>query len=252
MIKKILHDYAPPVVVLVVLVAVLETVIRVFRVDPTILPPPSAIAKALVDHFSGDLLSHTLNTVGVILAGFVIGVPLGMVLAALLSQFRLLTKMLTPYIIILSTTPLLTLIPLFRLWLGFANWVKIVVIVVQIVPIVALNSITGFCSVSQEKKELMESYGATRWETFWKVTFPNALPFIFTGVKLGCIFTTIATISCELNGFSAGLGTRVHYYSKYLQTDTVFAVILLIAIVGILLFQAVCFVEKKVVTWKTD
>lgn len=250
--KAKVSKYAPPAVVLVILIAALELITRAFQIDPTILPPPSSVFTALAGHFVNDLLSHTLNTVGVILAGFAIGVPLGLVLAALFSQFGLLTKMLTPYVIILSTTPLLTLIPLFRLWLGFANWVKIVVIVVQIVPIICLNSITGFCSVSCEKQELMEAYGATKWESFWKVTFPNALPFIFTGVKLGCIFATIATISCELNGFSVGLGTRVTYYSKYLQTDTVFGVIILIAVIGILLFNVVCFIESKIVTWKTD
>ncbi len=249
---KLIKNIAPPVIVLVVLVILLETVIRSLQIDPTILPTPSAIVASLVEHFSGDLFLHVLDTIGVILLGFVIGVPLGMILAALFSQFELLTKMLTPYIIILSTTPLLTLIPIFRLWLGFADWVKVVVIVVQIVPIVALNSITGFCSVSQEKKELMEAYGATKWESFWKVVFPNALPYIFTGIKLGGIFTTIATISCEMNGFSSGLGTRVKYYSKYLQTDTVFAVIILIAFIGIVLFKIISFVESKVVTWKAD
>ncbi len=248
--KNAVSKYLPPIVVLILLIVLLEALTRGLHIDPAILPPPSAIGKALVDHFASDLASHTLNTVGVILAGFAIGVPLGLVVAAIFSQFISINKMLTPYIIVLSTTPMLTLIPLFKLWLGFGNWVKIVVIIVQIIPIVALNSITGFSSVSRDKLELMEVYGATRWETFWKVIFPNAAPFIFTGMKLGSIFATIATISCELNGFSEGLGTRVTYYSKYVQTDTVFAVIILIAILGYALFSIVCFVESKVVTWK--
>lgn len=247
-----LKKHAPPIVVLILLIGFLEGLTKGLHIDPTVLPSPSQMLTALVAHFVPDLMPHMFNTIGCILSGFLIGVPLGMVLAALFSQFGLLTKTFTPYVIILSTTPLLTLIPLFRLWLGFASWVKIVVVVVQIVPIITLNSVTGFCSVHKEKLELMESYGATRWESFWKVTFPSALPFIFTGCKLGIIFATIATISCELNGFSEGLGSRVSVYSKFLQTDVVFAVIILIAVVGIVLFDMISFVEQKVVTWKTD
>ncbi len=244
--------HAPPIIVLIILIAALECLTRGFHIDPTILPPPSQMLTALIAHFVPDLMPHMANTVGCIAAGFLIGVPIGMFFAALFSQFGLLTKTFTPYVIILSTTPLLTLIPLFRLWLGFASWVKIVVVVVQIVTIVTLNSVTGFCSVGREKLELMDVYGATKWESFWKVTFPSALPFIFTGCKLGIIFATIATISCELTGFSEGLGSRVSVYSKFLQTDVVFAVIILIAVVGIVLFNIISFVEQKIVTWKTD
>lgn len=250
--KRTRSKYLPPLIALIVIIAALELITKGFGIEPTILPPPSKIFNALIRRFVDNLLAHTINTIGVIIAGFAIGVPLGFVLAAILSQFISLTKMLTPYIIVLSITPMLTLIPLFKLWFGFGNWVKIVIIVVQIIPIIALNSITGFQSVTSEKKELMEVYGATKWESFWKVTFPNALPFIFTGMRLGSIFATIATISCELNGFTEGLGTRVIYYSKYLETDTVYAVIIIIAVVGYTLFSLVNYAESKIITWKVE
>lgn len=129
--KRTRSKYLPPLIALIVIIAALELITKGFGIEPTILPPPSKIFNALIRRFVDNLLAHTINTIGVIIAGFAIGVPLGFVLAAILSQFISLTKMLTPYIIVLSITPMLTLIPLFKLWFGFGNWVKIVIIVVQ-------------------------------------------------------------------------------------------------------------------------
>lgn len=248
--KKTLMQILPPIIVLVILIVGLELIVRLAGISPTVLPPPSAIGSALVNNFGQNLSAYFFESVFVILVGFGIGVPIGIAFASLLSQFRVLQKTLSPYVIILCTTPLITLIPLFMLWLGYGVEVKILVVIVQVVPIITLNSITGFQSVERSKVELMDAYGATKAEKFFKVVFPNALPYVFTGVKLGCIFATIATVSCEFTGFKGGLGTRVIYYSKYLQTDVVFAVILLIALIGIILFNVVNFIESRVVTWK--
>ena len=68
---------------------------------------------------------------------------------------------------------------------------------------------------------------------------------------MSSIFATIATISCEFTGFKGGLGTRVVYYAKFIQTDLVFAIVVVIALIGIALFNLVNFIESKVVTWQS-
>jgi NitT/TauT family transport system permease protein len=218
-------------------------------ISETVLPAPTSIIKALGTHFFKDLLPYFFETVFVIFAGFIIGAPLGITLAAILSQFVLLKKTFHPFVIMLCTTPLITLIPLFMLWLGYDMWVKIVIVVFQMIPIIALNSITGFSSIESSKLELMDAYGASKKEKFFKAIFPNALPNVFTGIRLSSIFATIATISCEFTGFKGGLGTRVVYYAKFIQTDLVFAIIVVIAFIGLAMFSLVNFIESKVVRW---
>lgn len=247
--KRGLTSILPPLVVLILLLVVWELGVKLGGMDETVLPAPTSIFKALGTYFFRELFPYFLETVLVIFAGFIIGAPLGITFAAILSQFTLLKKTFSPFVIMLCTTPLITLIPLFMLWLGYDMWVKIVIVVFQMVPIITLNSITGFSSIENSKLELMDAYGATKKEKFFKVIFPNALPNVFTGIRLSSIFATIATISCEFTGFKGGLGTRVVYYAKFIQTDLVFAIIVVIALIGIALFNLVNFIESKAVKW---
>jgi len=240
----------PPIILIMLLLVVWEMGVKVGNVSETVLPPPSLIFRALGNYFFTDLFPYFLETLLVIFAGFLIGAPFGITLAAVLSQFKLLNKAFNPFIIFLCTTPLITLIPLFMLWLGYDMWVKIVIVVFQMVPIITLNSLTGFSSIENSKLELMDAYGASKKEKFFKVILPNAMPNVFTGIRLSCIFATIATISCEFTGFKGGLGTRVVYYAKFIQTDLVFAIIIIIALIGIALFNLVNFMESRIVTWK--
>lgn len=248
--RKGLASILPPLVLLIILLAAWELGVRLGGVSENVLPPPSAILIALGENFFGNLFPFFLETVTVIFSGFLIGAPFGIALAALLSQFKILNKAFNPFIIVLCTTPLITLIPLFMLWLGYEMWVKIIIVVFQMVPIITLNSMTGFNSIERSKLELMDAYGATKKEKFFKAIFPNALPNVFTGVRLSCIFATIATISCEFSGFKGGLGTRIVYYAKFLRTDLVFAIIIIIALIGIALLSLVNYLESRLVTWK--
>lgn len=248
---KGLKSILPPVIVLIILLGVWEAGVKLGGISESVLPAPTSIFAALGTYFFSDLFTYFLETVLVIFAGFIIGAPLGITLAAILSQFRILNKAFNPFIILLCTTPLITLIPLFMLWLGYDMWVKVVIVVFQMIPIITLNSLTGFSSIERSKLELMDAYGASKKEKFFKVILPNAMPSVFTGIRLSCIFATIATISCEFTGFKGGLGTRVVYYAKFIQTDLVFAIIVVIALIGIALFNLVNFIESKIVTWQS-
>ena len=180
--KKSLSSILPPIIVLIILLGVWEAGVRLGGVSETVLPAPTSIFTALGTYFFSDLFTYFLETLLVIFAGFIIGAPLGITLAAVLSQFKLLNKAFSPFIILLCTTPLITLIPLFMLWLGYDMWVKIVIVVFQMVPIITLNSITGFSSIERSKLELMDAYGATKKEKFFKVIFPHAMPMCSQGL----------------------------------------------------------------------
>nr|WP_315100170.1 ABC transporter permease [uncultured Fretibacterium sp.] len=246
-----LGQRAVPLAFLVLLFAGLEFLVRVTELPRTILPPPSSIfAETARRLWSGELLPHVLFTLKVVTAGFVSSILLGMSLAAILSQFPLWVAAVTPTVILLIVTPMITLIPLLILWMGNDPNVRIVVVVIQATPIILLNTLTGFTHVDASYLELARSTGAGRFRIFRKIVFPNAMPHVFTGIKLGCIFSLIGAVSADFVAGSIGLGFRIVQYTKYIQIEMVYGTILIIGLIGIILYHLVALVERRIVIWK--
>ena len=239
-----------PLILFVLIYFGLEILVRVFQIPRTIMPTPTAILTNTTVNFVADIWPQFLVTLKTIVIGFIAAIPIGMIVAAIFSQFDILVKAITPLLILLVVTPMITLIPLFLLWLGFNENIRIIVVIVQCVPIIALNTLSGFTNVERNKLELMRSIGATRLQTFIKVILPNAMPQVFTGIKLGCIFATIGAISADIVAGNVGLGFRIMQYSGFVMIEMAYGVIIVVALIGITLFQIVSVIEKRVVIWK--
>ncbi len=242
-------NFIAPAIVFVLMYAGIELIIRTFNIQQWILPTPTNILLTFYANFVSEILPHTYVTLKGIIIGFLIAVPLGITIAFFLSQFGILDKAFSPYVIFLSTTPLITLVPLLMIWLGFGIKVKILAVTIQTFPIIMMNSVTGFNNVETLKLELMTSLGANRLQTFFNVTLPASLPNVFTGIKLGTIFSTIAAISTEFVGGKTGLGSRIVYYTSYIKTNLAFACILAVTLIGIVLYSIVSLLEEKLVKW---
>lgn len=248
--KVSFENIVVPIITFIIIFGGLEIIVRGFNISRQILPAPTSILEALVRYFVSDLGKHFVLTLFEILSGFVIGVPLGIAFAGLLSQNKILLRAFSPYVIFLVTTPMLTLVPLFMMWLGFGSKARILVVILQTIPIVTLNSINGFNSIEKFKLDLARSLGATKNQIFLKIIFPNALPQVFTGIKLGAIFSTVAALGAQFAGAKNGLGNRIIYYSRLIQTETAFASIVLVAIIGISMYTIISKIERNVVIWR--
>lgn len=246
--KKI-QDTMVPLLLLVFLLLFWEFTVRTFHIPSTVLPTPSAISKQMRANFMRDILPELLYTVRIILIGYFVALPAGFLIAAVCSQFNFAAKAISPINVMLLVTPMSTLIPILMLWLGFSPSVRVIIVILQTTPIITLNTLTGFSKVEQSKIELMKSMGANRMQIFIKIVFPNALPQVFTGLKLGCIFSTIAAMSADLAIGKVGLGYRIEEYSSLVMMEMTFGTIIVVAIIGILLFQIVTTIEKHVVVW---
>ena len=217
---------------------------------PTLLPKPTQIFGALGAHYADIIAPDMLATLQVMMAGYLIAVPLGFAIAAFSSQNRTAVRAITPVLIILMVTPMATLVPIFKLLIGVSPSVKVLIVILQCTPVIAVNSLSGFIHVPPAKQDLMKALGCGKWESFFRVTAPNALPQIFTGLKLGCILCTIAAMSADISVGQGGLGYRIAISSSLSATDTAFAAILISAIIGVVLYMAVTIIEARVVTWK--
>ena len=238
-----------PLIVLVVIIGLLEIYVAVSGIHERILPAPHVVFTTVISNFRRDLLADTLFTLRVILVGYCIAIPAGILLAAFVSQFKFLSGVLTPVIVILTVTPMICIMPLLMTWLGFDVKVRYIVVIAMAMPIICLNTLVGFRKIERQKLELMQAMGASRLQTFVKVIFPNALPQVFTGLKLGCIFSTIAAMSADLAIGKGGLGAKISAYAGLLNMKMTYGTIIIVALIGIILFTIVDKIEHKIIVW---
>lgn len=172
------------VAVAVVVIGGWEALVRLLHVPQFVFPTPSAIVLALIQDMP-TIYPHFFITLSELLSGYVIGGIIGLLLAAVLTQVPYFEKIITPYILLLVTTPTIALVPLLMLRMGFTVWPRIVAVALAVGPMVMINSVTGFRRTDLAKIALAKSYGATTFQIFRKIRFPLALPMINVGLLVG-------------------------------------------------------------------
>lgn len=230
--------------------AIWEVLVRTMQISEKLIPAPSAIMQSLAKNFGQVIAPDLWISVQNILMGYLIAVPIGFLISAICSQFKIVTKAVTPLLIILMITPMSTLVPIFKLNLGASASLKVLVIALQTAPVIALNSLAGFSNPPRNNVDVLRAMGSGRWQIFFRVTLPHALPQVFTGLELGCILGTIASMGADMSVGQGGLGYRVSVYASFAATSSAFATILIAAAVGVVLFEIVSVIEKFVVSWK--
>jgi NitT/TauT family transport system permease protein len=235
--------------VAVLIVGGAELLLRAFEVPQYIMPPPSMIAGALVSDFH-LLAPHIGVTLAELLIGFAIGAAIGFVLAAIITQFPFVEKIVAPYILLLVTTPMIALVPLLILRLGFGLEPRIIAVALASGPMVMINSATGFRRVDLAKIALARSFGASTLQIFLKIRIPMAMPMVIVGLMIGSIFGLLTAVGAEMVGGSSGLGNRLAYYSSLIQMPQFFACILILAAIGISLYVLFFWIGKRWASWE--
>jgi NitT/TauT family transport system permease protein len=235
--------------VAVVIIGGAEALIRLFQVPHYILPPPSQIAAALVTEWP-FIWPHLLVTLEELLIGFAIGATIGFVLAAIITQFPFVEKIVTPYILLLVTTPMLALVPLLITRLGFGIAPRVIAVALASGPMVMINAATGFRRVDLAKIALARSFGANTLQIFTKIRIPMAMPMIIVGLMVGSIFGLLTAVGADMVGGAAGLGNRLTYYSSMIRMPQFFAVILILALMGISIYVLFYWLGKKWAGWE--
>ena len=235
--------------VAIIVVGSMEMALRIFEVKSYILPKPSEILQAYYTDF-GLVLPHLGHTLAVLVMGFSIGSTIGLILAAVITQFPFAEKIIAPYILILVTTPMLALVPLLILSYGFGYSPRVIAVALASGPMVMINSATGFRRVDSAKIALARSYGASTLQIFWKIRAPMALPMILVGLMIGAIFGLLTAVGAEMVGGGFGLGNRLTTYSSMIQMPQFFAVVLMLSALGILIYVIFFLLGKKFANWE--
>jgi NitT/TauT family transport system permease protein len=240
---------------LILLVAILlivgaEFAVRAFNIQSYIFPPPSAIATTLVTRFGDLFWPHMQITLIELLAGFTIGASIGLILAAVITQVPLIEKIITPYILLLVTTPMIALVPLLILVFGFTLTPRIIAVALATGPMVMINAATGFRRTDLAKIALARSYGASTFQIFTKIRFPLALPMIIVGLMVGAIFGMLTAVGAEMVGGKNGLGNQLMFWSSMVKMENFYAIILLLALMGVTIYVIFYWIGKKWAGWQ--
>ena len=236
--------------VAVVLIAGAEFAVRAFNIQSYIFPPPSAIARTLVTRFGDLFWPHMQITLLELLSGFAIGASIGLILAAVITQVPLMEKIITPYILLLVTTPMIALVPLLILVFGFTLTPRIIAVALASGPMVMINAATGFRRTDLAKIALARSYGASTLQIFTKIRFPLALPMIIVGLMVGAIFGMLTAVGAEMVGGKNGLGNQLMFWSSMVKMENFYAIILLLALMGVSIYVIFYWIGKKWAGWQ--
>jgi NitT/TauT family transport system permease protein len=241
-------DWAYPIGAIAMAIVVWDLAIRAFDIKPFILPPPLAVVDALLADFPG-LMRHAWVTLREVLIGFACSVVIGVPLAAAIVSSPTAEKAIYPLLVGSQVVPKIAIAPLFIIWFGFGLAPKVIVVfLIAFFPIV-VDSVIGLRSIEIEKLYLARTMGASRWQTFFKIRLPNAMPVIFAGFKLAAAFSVTGAVVAEFIGADRGLGRVIVAANGNLETERLFAAVAILGVMGIALFLSVSAVERLVVRW---
>jgi NitT/TauT family transport system permease protein len=251
--NKAARQWAPPLLVLAVIVAVwlFLTYVVLEERQRFLLPPPQDVLMngLLTWRNLSEVLIGLLATTQVAMVGLAIAMALGVVLAILMSQARSIERSLYPYAVVLQTIPILALVPLIGFWFGFNFWSRVIVVVLfSLFPIIT-NTLFGLQSVSSGLNDLFTLHRAGRFSRLWRLQLPAAMPAMFAGFRISAGLSVIGAIVGDFffRQGKPGIGRLIDLYAQRLETEQLFTAILFSSILGIVVFWSFGFIGHRVV-----
>lgn len=235
-------------IAVVMLFVIWEIGVRLLGIRPVTLPAPSAVLIEL----GGNLiwyLSHAWYTLVVTLAGFALAVALGVAIAVVIVESRLLERAVYALIVGLNSVPKVAVAPLFVVWLGTGYEPKIAIAFLIAAFAVVIDAVLGLRSVPADVLDIARSLRGTRFDLLWRIRFPCALPAIFSGMKVAISLALVGAIVGEFVSSQRGLGYVILSAQGMFDTTRVFAALVVLAVMGVGLFWAIVWVERRCIPW---
>jgi len=242
------YEYLPPLGLLALILGGWELIARSLGA-PYILPSPSEILLRMAIDWR-LLLRHALVTLEEVALGFALALLLGLASALLIFHSRTFQRVLYPLIIATQNVPVFAIAPILVLWLGYGIMSKVAVAALIIFFPVVVNTVDGLRSVDRDVVNLFKILEASPLQVLLKLRLPGALPFIFSGCKIGVTMSVVGAVIGEWVGAKAGLGYLMIHANARLKIDLLFAAILWLSALSIALFAFVSFLERVALPWR--
>ena len=241
-----MRRFALAVLAHALVIVVWYVVVEYGHVPHYIMPTPLAAVQSL-----GSETNHWLANTGVtaseIVGGYVIAVIVGIALAIAFTWSPPVEATVMPLLVSLNMVPKVALGPLFIVWFSYGVMPNtIIAFSISFFPIL-LTTARGFREVEPDLLDLVRSLRGSRWQVFSKIQLPGALPYIFSGMKVGAILAVAGAIVGEFLGSSSGLGYLMLQVQVTLDTASMFMAVILITLIGVALYGLVLGLERLIV-----
>lgn len=219
-----------------------QLLVALLHVPTWLLPAPSVIWAEFLKQ--APLLGRHVGATGVgAIGGLAIGALGGVLLATLMVHSPLLERVLMPLLVIDQSIPKMALAPIFVIWFGTGMLTRMVIaMVISFFPLV-INTVRGMTTVDPRVHDLMSTISASRWHVLTKVRVPNAVPYIFSGLKVAVPLSIIGAVVAEFMQADSGLGYLVLVAVGNVNTPMVFVAVLLMSLLSLGLFTAISIIE---------
>lgn len=224
-------------------------------VSPDYLPSPQSLASRfwvlLRDGYQGESLFGQINaSLSRTLGGFAIGGTLGVAVGLAAGYSRFLAAMISPIMSFIRPIPPIAFIPMVVLYFGLGETGKVVLITVTAFNYAVVNAQAGAAGTPMAYRRAAATLGLSKWQEFWKVIFPAALPSIFTGLRVALALSWAVVVAAELVGAQTGLGFMINNAALLFDIPTVFIGIALIGLIGLILNTVIEVAESRIVHWR--
>jgi len=221
------------------------------RVNPILFTYPVAIVGAFYELIiTGELFGFLLQSLQVLIYGFTAAVVIGILLGVIVGRFAAAEYAIDLQVSALYSTPTVALVPLIVLWLGFKVPAKTFVVFLFCVFPILINTQQGVRAVDRGLLEVARSFCSSERQLWKDLVIPSALPFIVAGIRLAIGRGLVGMVIAEFYTSITGLGYMIVRYANNFETAKLFVPIVTLALMGILLTEAVKQIEVRIAPWR--
>jgi NitT/TauT family transport system permease protein len=226
-----------------------ELAVRTMGTRSIILPPPSEIFVTMVARYD-LLLTHLWPSLYLTVLGFLAAVVGGILVAIVITYSDVIRRGFYPVIVVSQVIPKIAIAPLFVVWFGTGTMSSLLLaFLISFFPM-TINAAMGFQSVDEDIQRMARTFMGTRWQIFWKIRMPNALPYIFGGMKISITLAIIGVIVAEFVASQEGIGYLIKLAGGLLDTPLMMAAITVLSIAGLALYWLIAAAESWAVYWQ--
>jgi NitT/TauT family transport system permease protein len=239
---------AAPWLYTVVMFVVWEAVVRLFHIPAFFLPPPTAIAQAIVEYW-GPIYRHSFYTLSTTLIGFAMAVGFGLVLGLVVGWSRSIYAGLYPLMIGFNAIPKVAVVPILVLWFGIGFIPAVLTaFLISFFPIV-VNVATGLATIEPELEDVLKALGASKLDIMRKVGIPRTLPYFFGSLKIAITLAFVGSVISESIASNYGIGNLMLQAQAQFQVPLIFAGLIALAVEGIVMYWLMAILEARMTGW---
>ena len=237
-----------PFWLIIVLIIGWDLCIRLFKIPQYLIPTPWQVVQQLFKEWP-MLWREALPTLYATLGGFVLSALVGVPIAMWIAYSRLVESFVYPLLVFSQSVPKVAIAPLFVVWFGFGVIPKVIAaFLLGFFPVI-VATVQGFKSIEPDVIDLARSMGASPLKVFIKFRLPQAMPAIFSGLKVSVTLAVVGAVVCEFVGSNSGLGYVLQKANGTFDLPLMFAALVILSMIGVLLFLVLELIERWVLPW---